>query len=221
MLDSALRPKVAGSLDIVASRLARVGVSPTAMTLFGFGVGAGACVAVGFGSWWLALGLWLTNRIADGLDGPLARSRGATDFGGFLDIVADFAVYGGFVLGVGIAVPDARVACAALLVSYYVSGAAFLAWSSIAERRARERPDERSLQFVGGIAEGTETIVAYVAFCVFHNQAVLIAWVFTAMVVVTAGQRISFARRSLTHRDPPPGGRLDPGETAKGARGAG
>ena len=218
MLDSTLRPKLAGPLDFVAGRLGRVGVSPIAVTLVGFVFGAAACVMAGLSIWWAALVLWLANRFADGLDGPLARRRGATDFGGFLDIVVDFAVYGGFVLGVAVAVPDARVACAALLVSYYVSGAAFLAWSSLAERRARERPDERSLQFVGGLAEGTETVVAYVAFCLFPDRAAWIAWIFTAMVVVTAGQRIIYARRSLTHHDPPPGGVL-PG-TATHVQGA-
>jgi phosphatidylglycerophosphate synthase len=218
MLDAVLRPRVAGPLDAIAVRLAGAGVSPNAITGFGFSLGVGACVAAGFGLWWLALGLWIGNRVADGLDGPVARRRGATDFGGYLDIVADFAIYGGFVLGVAIAVPEARVACAALLVSYYISGAAFLAWSSIAERSARQRPDERSLHFVGGIAEGTETIVAYVAFCVFHQQAVLVAWVFAAMVVVTAGQRVNFARCSLSHDDPTDGGSLDPRETARGAR---
>ena len=54
--------------------------------------------------------------------------RGATDLGGFLDLLADFSIYGGFVVAVGVAVPEARLACLVLLLTYYVSGTAFLRW---------------------------------------------------------------------------------------------
>jgi len=155
----------------------------------------------------LALALWLANRALDGLDGALARATTATDRGGFLDIVADFTVYGGFVLAVAIAEPDARLACAALLVTYYVSGTAFLAWSSLAERRALETGDERSLRFVAGLAEGTETVIAYILFCLFPGRAEEIAWGFAAIVAITALQRTVFAARALRAEPrPPPGG---------------
>ena len=75
------------------------------------GLAVGACVAAGLAAWPAALGLWLANRALDDLDGAVARRRGATDLGGFLDFVA----YGGFVVGVAMAVPDARVACSAVL----------------------------------------------------------------------------------------------------------
>jgi phosphatidylserine synthase len=42
-----------------------------------------------------ALGMWVANRVLDGLDGVVARRYGKTsDFGGYFDIVCDFAVYG-------------------------------------------------------------------------------------------------------------------------------
>jgi len=205
VLDRRARAALAGPLDRLAGLLDRWGVSPGTVTATGFGVGVGACVAAGAGRWNLALGLWLANRLADGLDGPLARRHGATDLGGFADIVADFAVYAGFVLGVAVALPEARLACVALLVAYYLSGTAFLAWSTVAERRRRERPDERSLHFVGGLAEGTETILAYTAFCLAPGRAAAIAWTFAALVGVTALQRLWFVRRALSHDPPRPG----------------
>ncbi|MDQ4131171.1 MAG: CDP-alcohol phosphatidyltransferase family protein, partial [Actinomycetota bacterium] len=115
--------------------------------------------------------------------------------------VSDFSVYGGFVLGVAIAVPDARLACAALLTAYYVSGTAFLAFSSIAERRALAMGDERSLRFVGGLAEGTETFVVYVLFCLLPGSARWIAWSFSAVVAVTAAQRVVAGLRALQELD--------------------
>jgi phosphatidylglycerophosphate synthase len=204
VLDRAARAALAGPLDRLAGQLDRRGVAPGAVTGVGFALGAAACVAAGAGRWNVALGLWLANRLADGLDGPLARRRGATELGGFADIVADFAVYAGFVLGVAVAVPEARLACVALLVAYYLSGTVFLAWSSVAERRRRERPDERSLHFVGGLAEGTETVVAYTALCLAPGFAAEIAWAFAAMVGVTALQRLWFVRGALSHDGPPP-----------------
>jgi len=197
MLDAQTRRLVAPAVDATARRLQRAGVSPTALTATGFAAGVGACVAAALALWSLALALWLANRALDGLDGPLARLRGASDRGGFLDIAADFTVYAGFVLGVAIAEPDARLACVALLVAYYVSGTAFLAWSSLAERRALRGGDERSLRFVGGLAEGTETIVVYVLFCLLPGSATTITWTFTVLVAITALQRVVFAVRSL------------------------
>ena len=76
------------------------------------------------------------NRLLDGLDGALARCSAASDMGGFLDIVADFSIYGGFLVALAFAVPGARVALVVLIFAYYVSGTALLALSSIEERRA-------------------------------------------------------------------------------------
>jgi phosphatidylglycerophosphate synthase len=207
MLDAAIRPRLAPPLDAVAARLAGRGVSAGTVTATAFACGAAACVAAALAWWPLALALWLANRALDGLDGALARATTATDRGGFLDIVADFTVYGGFVLAVAIAEPDARLACAALLVTYYVSGTAFLAWSSLAERRALETGDERSLRFVAGLAEGTETVIAYVLFCLFPGRAEEIAWGFAAIVAITALQRTVFAAQALRAEPRPPPGR--------------
>ncbi len=202
MFDRRARQLLAPGLDAAAGVLAAARISPSVVTGVGWLVGVGACVAAGFQLWSLALALWLLNRLLDGLDGPLARRRGATELGGFLDIVADFSVYAGFVLAVAIAVPEARVAALALLTAYYLSGTAFLALSSLIERRGGwssvgEGTDQRSLRFVGGIAEGTETVVVYVLFCLFPTEAALIAWLFAAAVAITALQRIRVGVRVL------------------------
>jgi phosphatidylglycerophosphate synthase len=154
-------------------------------------------VAAGFGAWPLALALWLLNRALDGLDGALARRRGPTDLGGMLDFVADFVVYGGFVVGVAVAVPDARIACCALLAAYLLNNVALLSFASLVEKRGLALGDERSLRFTPALTEGTETILAYVAFCLVPSHAEIVAWVFCAMVMVSVAQRIVLARRTL------------------------
>ena len=62
--------------------------------------------------------------------------------------------------------------------------------------------DGRSLRFVGGLAEGTETVIVYVLFCLFPTHAALIAWVFAAAVAVTAAQRIGYGVRILRRPGP-------------------
>ncbi|MFY9915530.1 MAG: CDP-alcohol phosphatidyltransferase family protein [Nocardioidaceae bacterium] len=203
MLDTKARRLVSPVLESLAARLSDAGVPPLAITGAGWVAGVAACVSAATGSWTPALLLWLLNRLLDGLDGPVARRRGQTDLGGFLDIVADFSIYAGFVVGVAIAVPEARLACLVLLAAYYLSGTAFLALSGLVKEDSRRWYDGRSLRFVGGLAEGTETILVYVAFCLLPAQAAVIAWSFSVVVAVTALQRIAMAVHVLRGRQTP------------------
>jgi phosphatidylglycerophosphate synthase len=197
VLDAQLRRAMDPSLAVAGRRLANVGVRAGVLTTASFLAGAGACAAAATRAWPFALALWLANRVLDGLDGPVARARGTSDLGGFFDIVGDFAIYGGFVVGVAIAVPPARLACAVLLLCYYVSGTALLALSSLLERRGRSSDEQRSLRFTGGLAEGAETIVVYTLFCLLPGSAQPIAWGFAAAVGITALQRVVFGMRLL------------------------
>jgi phosphatidylglycerophosphate synthase len=193
MLDAPLRARMGPRLDVVAGWLDARGVCAGAVTAVGLGVGVGACVAAGLAWWPVALGLWLVNRGLDGLDGTLARRRGATDLGALLD----FVVYGGFVVGVAVAVPNARIACTGLLAAYLVNNVAQLSFASLVEKRRLAFGDERSLRLTPGLTEGTETIAAYVVICLVPAHAAVVAWVYAGMVLGTTAQRIALARRVL------------------------
>jgi phosphatidylglycerophosphate synthase len=194
MLDSALRARIATPLNGAATRAAGAGVAAGAVTAVGLVVGVGACVAAALGQWPLALVLFIVNRGLDGLDGAVARARGGgTDLGGLLDFMADFVVYGGFVVGVAIAEPSARVACTVLLATYLLNNVALLSFASLVEKRRLAFGDERSLRFTPGLTEGTETILAYVAFCLIPSRAEIVAWVFAGMVLITVAQRLRLA----------------------------
>ena len=197
MLDGPVRARIGPPLDGVAGRLDVRGIRAGHVTAAALAVGIGACVAAALAAWWAALGLWLANRALDGLDGALARRRGATDLGGLLDFTADFVVYGGFVVGVAVAVPDARLACCALLAAYLLNNVVQLSFASLVEKRRLPYGDERSLRLTPGLTEGTETVLAYGAFCLVPAHAAVVAWVFAAMVLFTAGQRVALAGRVL------------------------
>jgi len=190
MFDTRLRRVVGPHLTVAGKGLASRGVTPGVVTGVAWLVGAGACVAVTFRLWPAALALWLLNRLLDGLDGPVARAIGQTDRGAYLDVVSDFSIYGGFVLGLAIAVPNARVSCVVLLFTYYVSGTALLTLSSLLERRRQNDHDERSVRLTGGLAEGFETIVVYALFCLVPDATAVIAWTFSTAVAITAIQRV-------------------------------
>jgi len=197
MLDTRMRSVVGPPLERVAVGLSALGATPAHLTGLGLALGIGACVAIATGFWPLGLALWLANRLADGLDGPVARQSTPTDLGGFLDIMADFAIYGGLLIAIGIAEPGTRIPALAAFLAYYLSGSSFLAWSSLAERLQLATGDGRSLLFPGGLAEGTETIVAMVIILLFRSQAALLLWVWAAVVGVTALQRIHFVSGQL------------------------
>ena len=89
------------------------------------------------------------------------------------------------------------MACVALLTAYYISGTAFLALSSLAERRRQHLGDDRSLRFVGGLAGGTETIAVYLLLFLLPGHATVIVWAFTAAAAITAVQRVVLGVRLL------------------------
>lgn len=201
MLDRYVRRAASPVLDGIGGRLADAGLPAGAVTATGWVLGVGACVSAASGVWAAALGLWLANRLSDGLDGAVARSLRPTAWGEFLDIVSDFSIYGGFVVAVAVAVPSARLACVVLLFTYYLSGTALLGLSSLLDRRRRRSPAEagegRSLHVIGGLAEGSETVIVYVLFCALPGSAAQIAWGFAGAVALTAAQRIVIASRLL------------------------
>jgi phosphatidylglycerophosphate synthase len=197
VLDERVRRFLAPPLRAAGGRLARWGVTPHQLTAGGFVLGMASAGAASRSWWAVALVLWLASRVLDGLDGAVARVVGASQLGGFLDVVADFTVYGSFVVGVAVAVPGARLACAVLLLTYYVNGTALLALAAVTDHGRLERRGERSIRFVGGPAEGTETIVAHSLFCLLPAAAAVIAWIFAAAVAATAAWRVGIAVRVL------------------------
>ncbi len=195
VLDGTTRPLVAPLLEGLAARVDRPVVTPDRVTLLGLALGLGSAAAAASALWVPALALWLLSRVADGLDGVLARRRAAAGeppsaAGGYLDITADFLVYGATVAGVAIGWGGSLLPFVAVLVAYYLNGATFHAFSSLAERTGRRLDDGRSLSFLGGLAEGTETVLVHSLWLLLPGHAGTIAWVWAAVVGVSGLQRM-------------------------------
>jgi phosphatidylglycerophosphate synthase len=175
-------------------------VSPTALTVGALAVGLGCAGAAALGWPLVALGLWVVNRVLDGLDGLVARRFGKTsDRGGYLDLVFDFVVYAAVPLGLAwaAAVPGVWAACAFLLGAYYVNAVSWLALSALEEKRRTAATAERqtSLAIPRGLMEGFETVVLYLAFFLWTPG---LGWLFAAgavLVLASAAQRVVWALR--------------------------
>lgn len=196
MLDGRMRVLIDAPLIAMARQLARAGVGANAMTLAGLLAGLSCAAMIAGGHDLPALALLLLNRLADGLDGPLARLRGGTDRGGYLDIVCDFIFYGAVPLAFVLRDPGAHaVAGAVLLFSFYVNGASFLAFAALAAKRglASTRAGTKAIYFSAGLVEGTETIICFVAMVLLPAWFAPIALVFAGLTLVTAMGRMILA----------------------------
>jgi phosphatidylglycerophosphate synthase len=200
MLDASLRRLIDPPLERLAGPLVARGLSANAVTLIGFALGLGAMAAIALQAYLLGLGLLLANRLCDGLDGALARRLGLSDLGGFLDIVLDFIVYSGVPLAFAVADPARNgLAAAFLIFSFVGTGTSFLAFAIMAAKRglATELRGRKSLYYLGGLTEGTETIAAIVLACLLPGWFPAIAYVFGGLCWLTTATRITVAWQTL------------------------
>lgn len=198
MLDGVMRKLIDPPLNSMGKNLARAGIGADTMTLFGLGMGLAAAVAIAANWFLLGLALIIVSRLADGLDGAIARATKKTDFGGYLDISADFLFYGAIPFGFIIADPTANtLAGSFLLVAFYFNGATFLGYAILAEKHklTTEQRGIKSLYFTDGLLEGTETILFFMIVTIWPFIFPVFAAIFAIMTLVTATGRLMMARR--------------------------
>jgi phosphatidylglycerophosphate synthase len=117
--------------------------------------GLAAAVCAAFGLWGWAFAAFAVNRVLDGLDGMVARHRDRqSDYGGYLDIMVDFAVYASIPIGVWLGATGAAIAGRAastatagspiaidalplivLLAAFYVNAASWMYLAAVIEKR--------------------------------------------------------------------------------------
>jgi phosphatidylglycerophosphate synthase len=195
MFDAKLRPLIDPPLNRAGSALAGWGVTANALTLAGLALGLAGALAIALGEIGAGLALILANRLLDGLDGAVARARGPTEFGGYLDIVADFAFYVSVPLAFGV-LSDANTLPALVLVaSFVLTGVSFLAFAVIAAQRgeATEAHGKKGFFYSTGLAEGAETIAVFALMCLLPGWFGIIAYAYAGLCVLTVFQRSAMA----------------------------
>lgn len=202
MFDALLRPLIDPPLNAAGRALARSGIGANAVTLAGLVPALGAGLAIAHQHYLLALALIALNRLLDGLDGAVARAKGISDLGGYLDTLADFAFYIAVPLGFGFAAAANTAPAMVLIASFTLTGVSFLAFAAIAAKRGEQTTDHgtKSFFYSTGIAEGAETIAVFVAMCLWPAQFPTIAYAYAALCLLTVVQRSLMARRAFGTR---------------------
>ena len=197
MLDRTARQLIDPPLNRLGRAMAAQGWTANRVTLLGLALGLISAVMIAFGAPLLALIPLLASRLADGLDGAIARATAQTDFGGYLDIACDFAFYAAIPLAFVFPDDANGPAGAFLLASFYVNGTSFLGYAILAEKRGitTQAQGIKSLYYSNGLLEGTETIAFFVLLCVFPAAFAPLSWVFGALCLLTAALRIHGASK--------------------------
>ena len=198
MLDTVTRPLINRPLNSAGRMLARRGVTANTVTIAGLLIGLLAAVAIATHYFAAAFALIVANRIADGVDGAVARAGTPTDRGGYLDIVVDYVFYGSVPLAFAIADPAQNaLPAAALLAGFCLTCASFLTFATIAAKRGLETEahGRKSFFYSTGLVEGTETIAFFLLMTAWPAWFPILAWIFAALCVLTAIQRSALAMK--------------------------
>ncbi len=161
---------ICNKINIGGTYIGQMGISANIVSWVGFIIGVFAINFIAMEMYGWALLAILLNRICDGLDGAVARSTKITDFGIFLDATLDYIFYGGVIFAFALANPSSNaIAAACMLFGFASAGCAMLAYSVIAykEHSTHQINLDYSPFYLGGIAQGSETLVAFVLLCIF------------------------------------------------------
>ena len=192
--DQLLAPLIRGPLRSVAPLV----LSTAALTA---AIGAAAAAWQQLGA--VAVTFWLVSRLADGLDGAVARHQGvSSDRGGLVDMVADTVGYAVIPLGIaaGLDTRAAWITVAFLLATFYVNAVSWTYLAALLEKRAHgvvRTGAATSTIMPRGLVEGTETIVFFTVALAWSGGATGVLAVMAAAVVVTVGERLWWARTVL------------------------
>ena len=200
MLDRVATALIRPAVNTLAKQLVRIGLGANQVTLAGFAIGmvAAACVANGYNS--LAIGAILLSRLCDALDGAIARLTQVTDAGGFLDITLDFLFYASIPLAFAVAQPEHNaLAAATLLAAFAGTMSSFLGFAVIAAKRSLSNLDypDKSIYFLGGLTEATETLTVFIAMCLWPQYFAQLAFTFAALCAITTVMRLGWGWRSF------------------------
>lgn len=200
MLDKYAIALIKPMVNRLASVLVRSGIQADHVTLAAFLIGIIATVCIALSAYFIGAILILVSRLCDALDGAVARLTQPTDAGGFLDITLDFLFYASIPLAFAYADPLANALPAAVLLAAFIgTGSSFLAFAALAAKRGITQMDQpaKSIYFLGGLTEATETLIIFIAMCLWPQWFPELAYGFSVLCAVTILTRVIGGYRTL------------------------
>jgi phosphatidylglycerophosphate synthase len=193
MLDRSASALIQPAIQRLARVVVRAGITANQITLTGFLIGLTAAYLIATNDYFTGSIAIFVSRLCDALDGAVARLTRPTDAGAFLDIALDFLFYASIPLAFAVSDPPRNALPAAVLLAAFIgTGSSFLAFAVMAAKRgmtSQAYPD-KSLYFLGGLTEGTETLVCFAAMCVWPEFFIELAYGFAALCCVTTATRL-------------------------------
>ena len=206
MLDPFFARALKSPLDAGAEALLTRQVNANLLTWAGFAAGLLAAVLISVGWTAIAFVVLLVSRIADGLDGAVARASKSTDFGAYLDIVLDLIVFSALAAGFSLSSPDNKFAGLALMITLAGVGAASLALQLFAAKHGvgPESGDDaqQGSFYVSAFVEGSEITLFFLVALIWPQAFPVIGWLFAIACGVTIAQRIFQARAAFGEDEP-------------------
>ena len=193
MLDRSATSLIKPAVLRLAHLAKSAGLTANQLTVIGFCIGISAAVLIASSAHLLGAVAILVSRSFDALDGAVARLTQPTDAGGFLDIACDFLFYASIPLAFAVNDPATNgLPAAVLLAAFMGTGSSFLAFAAIAAKRGMTSLDfpDKSIYFLGGLAEATETLLCFLAMCIFPEHFIELAYAFAALCIITTMTRI-------------------------------
>ncbi len=188
-----VRQKWQKKVNLWGKEMSKSGINANMVTIFGFVIGMMAINFLAMNLYFEALVCILVNRFCDVLDGAVARAEGVTRFGVFLDACLDFIFYAGVIFGFALAHPEENaVAACFLLFGFTASASAMLAYGVVSYNQSKkEQPLTESPFYLGGAAQGFETLTAFVLLCIMPFAFLPIAialgcWCLLKALVITS-----------------------------------
>lgn len=179
---------------------AKQNISATSVSIFGFVIGMMAINFLAMNMYFEALLCILVNRFCDVLDGAVARNQGESEFGKFIDTALDFIFYGGVIFGFALADENNAQAACFLLFAFMASATTMLTYGIIDQKSADTKA---SPFYLGGLAQGCETLTAFVILCImpfaFLPIAILLGcWcLLKALIIISrAYYKLNIVRKS-------------------------
>ena len=193
MFDRSASTLIKPLVNQLAKRACSLGVSANQLTLTGFLIGLIAAFLIANDAYLTGAMAILASRLLDALDGAVARQTQPTDVGGFLDIALDFVFYASIPLAFALSDPARNALPAAVLLAAFIgTGSSFLAFAALAAKRGMTNLDypNKSLYFLGGLTEATETLACFLAMCLWPEFFIELAYGFATLCAITTATRI-------------------------------
>lgn len=184
--------------------LVRLGVTPNAITIFGFALAIATCAMI-LQEWWTAaVVVFFVGSVSDLFDGSVARLSGkVTKFGAFLDSTLDRTAEGLVLGAIGVVLArDAR---------WWALGACFLTLTaSFLVSYTRARAEGLGIDSNrGGLMSRPERLAltgAGLLLAPIDHFLEVVIYIMAVLTTLTVVQRVVYVWRTLHARDTPPAG---------------